>query len=380
MSKTKNIFTKYGIILSVVLMALLLSMPLVFKSNAGALSSAYLYLSRMKTNLTGADAANNVEMVLAFSTGQGISTKGNITIVFPDDDDGNWCRTAGALTVTGVTAANPDQGDWSIDAALPGDTTLEATCSKGSGGSSADTITITNVGALTAGTVYGVKLANGAGSTGVLGTDDTAGVHNVTVEARNGTVADSSTFGIYLVSNDQVVVTATVSSAPSVSCTISTNAIDLGSMYPGGAFTTGQHTISTQTTSSANGYYWAVYGKGDGSTDAGLWKSTATTYLIPSTGSTTVDLRGVGTQGFGMTASDPDAGESATVATTFADTTLGVFGALDRGVAGAKLLLSQQGAQASQETSTITYGAKAGPLAQAGTYQETVTFVCGGYY
>ena len=154
----------------------------------------------------------------------------------------------------------------------------------------------------------------------------------------------------------------------------------LGSLYPGGSYSTGGHTITTSTSTTTSGYYWAVYGQGDGSTDAGLYKSSATTYLIASTGSGTVDLRGAGAEGFGLTATDPDAGGAANVSTDFGSGTAGVFGALDRGPAGAQLLIYQSGSQSSGESSTITYGAKAGASAVAGSYQETVTYSCGGYY
>jgi len=377
--KKKKLLGNFKGFLTLALVAILLTSSFVFKSNANALTSAYLYLSRMKVNITGA-GADTLEYVLAFSTSQTIPTGGTVTLTFPDDDDGFWCKTAGALTVTGVTSSSSDLAgtNWAIDAALPAATTLTASCTKGSGAGSADKITISSVGAISTSTTYGVKLANGT-TAGVLGTDDTAGNHNVTIEVRNGTVSDSSTFGIRLIADDRVVISATVSATPSVTCSLSTNAVNLGSLYPGGAFTTGQHTITTSTSDTAGGYYWAVYGTGNG-TDAGLYKSSATTYLIPSTGSTTVDLRGVGTEGFGITASDPDAASAASVSSNFADTTLGVFGALDPAVTGAKLLLSQQGSQTAAESSTITYGAKAGASAQPGSYQETVTFVCGGYY
>ncbi len=377
--KKKKLLGNFKGFLTLALVAILLTSSFVFKSNANALTSAYLYLSRMKVNITGA-GADTLEYVLAFSTSQTIPTGGTVTLTFPDDDDGFWCKTAGALTVTGVTSSSSDLAgtNWAIDAALPPETTLTASCTKGSGASSADKITISSVGAISANTTYGVKIANGT-TAGVLGTDDTAGTHYVTIEVRNGTVSDSSTFGVRLIADDKVVISATVSATPSVTCSLSTNTVNLGSLYPGGAFTTGQHTITTSTSDTAGGYYWAVYGTGNG-TDAGLFKSSATTYLIPSTGSTTVDLRGVGTEGFGMTASDPDAASAASVSSNFADTTLGVFGALDPAVTGAKLLLSQQGSQTAAESSTITYGAKAGASAQPGSYQETVTFVCGGYY
>jgi hypothetical protein len=350
-----------------------------FKSNAGALTAAYLYLSRIKTDINGSSAT--VEYVLAIAPTQTIPTGGTVTLYFPDGDDASWCRTAGSLTVAGVAASAADMTstNWDIDSALPTSGTLTAACTQGSGASSVDTITISSVGALTAGTTYGVKITNGS-TAGVIGTDDTAGEHEVTAEAKNGTTIDSGTFKVYLIANDQVVVSATVASTPSVNCSISANTVDLGSLYPGGSYSTGYHTITTSTSTTTSGYYWAVYDQGDGSTDAGLYKSSATTYLLASTGSTTIDLRTAGVEGFGLTATDPDGAGSANVSSDFGSGTAGVFGSLDRGPAGAQLLIYQNGSQSSAESSTITYGAKAGTSAVAGSYQETVTFACGGYY
>lgn len=348
-----------------------------FTSKADTLAAAYLYLSRIKAGIDGSTAT--VEYILAIDTTQTIPSGGTVTITFPDADDTHWCRAAGALTVAGVTGSAADMSatNWAIDSALPSSSTLSATCAQGSGSASSDSITISDVGALTAGTTYGVKLSNGS-SAGVLGTDNTSGEHVITIEAKNGTTIDSSTFKVYLVTNDVVVVSATVSSVPSISCVITTNAVNLGSLYPGGSFSTATHTISTSTSTTTRGYYWAAYGQGDGSTDAGLYQSA--TYLIPSTGSTTIDLTGVDAEGFGMTVSDPDAGGAATVPSDFSNATSGTFGALDRGTAGARLILHQNGAQSSSESATITYGARASSSAQAGSYSESVTFVCGGYY
>ncbi|KKP90267.1 MAG: hypothetical protein UR96_C0045G0003 [candidate division WS6 bacterium GW2011_GWC1_36_11] len=350
-----------------------------FISKANALAATYFYLSRIQANINGSSAT--VEYVLAVDTSQTIPTGGTVTITFPDNDDANWCRTAGALTVAGVASSIVDLSatNWAIDAVLPTTGTLAASCTQGSGASSVDTITISNVDTLTAGTTYGVKLTNGSAA-GVLGTDDTAGEHEISVETRNGTTIDSGTFKVYLVSNDTVVVSATVSSVPSVSCTISTNSVNLGSLYPGGSYSTVTHEISTSTSTTTSGYYWATYGAGDGSTDAGLYKSSATTYLLASTGSATIDLTGVNAEGFGMTVSDPDGAGTATVPTDFGTGSAGTFGALDRTATGAQLVLYQNGSQSSSESATITYGARAGSSAVAGSYSESVTFVCGGYY
>lgn len=337
-------------------------------TQAASLTAVYIYMSRIQGGLT-----TGVEYVLAFAPAQTIPTGGTVKIEFPDGGDTLWCRNAGALTVAASTASQADLAttNWDIDAGLPG--TLTATCAQGAGAGSVDTITISGVTELTAGTTYGVSIA---GNTGLLGTGP-AGQQELNVTVSSGTAIDSKTFKVSIIANDSVVITATVSEAPNVNCTISSNAINLGTLYPGGSYAIGSHTIGTSATT---GYYWAAYGTGDGSTDAGLYKSTATTHLIPSGATATLNLASPSIYGFGLTVSDPDAGDAATVATNFVDTTAGTFGTIDRLYSGAKLILSQNGVQSTSENATVTYGAKASAAAPAGTYQETVTFICGGYY
>jgi hypothetical protein len=343
-----------------------------FKSDAATLSAAYLMLSRIQANLT---STANLELYIAFAPSGAVSTGSTLTLEFPDGDDTNWCRTAGSdLTVAGVTTSPADStGDYSIDAAVPG--TLSASCSQGSGASSVDTITITGLTGLTAGTTYGVKLSNG--TTAKLGTS-TAGSKIVTLTVDDGSDPETMSFGISIVSDDQVDISATVVDVQTVTCSLSTNSVNLGNLYKGGSYVTGTHTITTSTSSSAEGYYWCVYGQGDGSTNAGLYKSTATQYLIDSDNSgNTVDISAPGSEGFGMNTTVPS---GATGGTGFSGNSDGVFGSVGLLAAEAELLLYQIGAQASGEDATITYGARAGSSAEAGSYAETITFVCGGYY
>ena len=86
----------------------------------------------MEADLDGT-AGNEVEFVLEFRTNQAFATGGTITIYFPDDQNGEWCRNAGGLTAAGVTSSAADApgagSDWSITTALPG--TLSASCSQG---------------------------------------------------------------------------------------------------------------------------------------------------------------------------------------------------------------------------------------------------------
>ena len=336
------------------------------------MTGAYITLTRMKASMTGTD---NIEMYIAFRTSEAVSTGGTLVIEFPTTGNGDWCRTAGNdLVVSGVTETPGDTtGNYDVGAALPG--TLSAACSQGSGGT-ADRITITGVGAVNATTTYGVKVSNG--TTAKIGTS-TAGQHVITITLTQGTSIETKSFGLNIVTDDQVVISATVQDVQSVTCTIGSNTVALGNLYKGGTFVTGSHTIGTTTTSSAEGYFWAVYGRGDGSSGyAGLWKSDATTYLIPSnTTSNTIDISAPASEGFGMNVTVPS---GATGGTGFVNVTPGIFGTIGRSAANSKIILYKDSAAATTETSTVTYGARAGASAQAGAYSETVTFVCGGYF
>lgn len=370
--KSKAILPK--VLLLTVLIVLSTAFLFKFTTDAGSLTAVYIYLSRIQTNLNG--TSDTVEMVLAFAPSQAIDSGGTVTIEFPDAEDTGWCRAAGDLAVLAVGSSITDLSstNWEIDAALTTSGTLTASCSQGSTGT-VDTILIENVGALSAGTTYGVKISNG--TTGKIGTHSSAGAHELTVTAQNGTTIDSKTFKISLVSDDSVQITAEVTAVASVTCTIDSTSVNLGTLYPGGAFTTGSHTITTGTSGTAYGYFWAAYGTGDGATDAGLWKNTSTTHLLESGPDPTIDLTISGSEGFGITLSQPD---GAVVPASFSNASPGVFGTIDHGVSGAKLVLYQNGAQGSNESSTVTYGARAGASAPSGTYNETVYLVCGGYF
>lgn len=341
-----------------------------FSAQAGTLVASYLYLSRVESGLDGT-SGKTVEMILAIDTSQTILTGGTLKIEFPDAEDSQWCRTNGTLTATGVTGQVVDgSGNWIIDSALPG--TLVGGCTKGVGAGTLDTLTVTGLTQLTAGTTYGVKLVN---SVGILGTATASGEHQVTVTVSQGATIDSKSFKITTIADDTVVVSATVSDVPTVTCAVGATTIDLGTLYPGGAYATASHTLSVSST-GVGGFYWAAYGKGNG-TDAGLYKASATTDFLQSGTAATLDLTNPTIEGFGITV-NPTGGGS--VPAAFSNTPIGTFGTLDFGIAGAKLIWYKNSAQSVSINATVAYGAKALAGAQAGAYEEQVTFVCGGYY
>jgi hypothetical protein len=369
-----QVLKKMAYLFSVPIMALLLLLSPVFVSEAATLNSAYVMLNRMQASL---DSTANLEIYIAFEPSGAVSSGSTLTVEFPDGDDTHWCRTAGSdLTISGVTSTPADStGDYDVDSSLPG--TLSASCSQGSGTSSVDTITVTGLTGLSTDTTYGLKVSNG--TIAKLGTS-TAGQKVVTLTVDDGSDPETKSFGINLVSNDQVAISAEVLNPPTVTCSLSTNSINLGNLYRGGMYVTGTHTLTASTSDNAAGYFWVAYGQGDGSTNAGLYKSTATTYLIESdNSSSTVDISNPGSEGFGMNVTVPS-GE-AVAGTGFGDNSAGVFGSLGMGPSNAELISYRNwGPQTTPADTTITYGARAGSSAEAGTYSETVTFVCGGYF
>ncbi len=168
---------------------------------AGSLNHLRDYVSRQQANLTSGERHQ-----VFFSPITSLPGSSNTVVYqFPDADDGSWCRGAGSdLVVVGIT---DPEGATEGATALPG--TLTGACTIGSGTGSFDTITITGVGPLTAGTVYGWSASDG--SSAKLGTPPPAQGIMVTLSTTNGvSTVDTETFFISVTTNDQVLVTATV--------------------------------------------------------------------------------------------------------------------------------------------------------------------------
>jgi hypothetical protein len=347
----------------------------VFKSQAGTLGNTYLFLSRIQTGLTGG-AGQEVEMILAFTPSQSFSSGTEVEIFFPMADNAKWCTIAGSLTVTGVTSGAPDvSGEHEITAALPG--TLSASCSQGDGTTTVDTISITGVGALVNTATYGVKISNGSGTTpGTLGTSSVAGSRTVTVQVSDANNLDSKAFGVYLLTDDTVEITATVTAAPTVTCTLTPVTVSLGPLYPGGGLVEVLSSDQITTSSTNGGYYWAAYGKGNG-TNAGLYNSLGSYLISSGTGTGTINISGGGSEGFGINLTPP---LGATVTTDFQRVTPGVYGSLGAAPAGARLILYKASATTPGHSASVYYGARAGASAVSGDYIEYLTYVCGGYY
>jgi hypothetical protein len=365
MSKRMRIFGFFAIFLLISVLSL--SPFILRKSEAASLGNTYLFLERMQVNTT-------TDMILLVTPSSNFDSGSTLTIAFPHDN-GEWCRVDYSvnLTAAGTASSALDLGgDWDIDAALPdGGSGLSVTCYQGDdGGGLYDRLVVTGLGALTGGTSYGLEITGHAD----FQTVNSAGQHLVTVQITEGSDIESISFEINLVTGDQVTVTASVAEAETITCTINSSSVPLGTLYRGGAYTTAGHTINTVTSEGIGGFYWAVYGEGDGTgTDAGLATTDSGGDILPSTGSTTINLL-TASEGFGLIVTSADG----TVTDDFQDTTPGIFGALNRTFDGARVIL-YGAADSVGFDSTITLGAKAAGDSVIGSYEETLTYVCGGY-
>jgi hypothetical protein len=178
------------------------------------------YMNRNAQSLT-TGVSHQVIFTPATNVSGGTGTN-KVIMVFPDADDGLWCRTAGADLAVTTTSLN----DSAV--VLPGSSKV-GTCAKGSGASSYDTITISGVDNLVAGTAYGFTVTDG--STGKLGTPS-AETAIVTVKTNNGTSdVDTRNIVLAIVASDQITVTGKVDAT--MTLVISGTSMGFGSIVSG---------------------------------------------------------------------------------------------------------------------------------------------------
>lgn len=173
-------------------------------TEAASLTTLRNYLVRQQANL----ASGQIHQFF-FTPGTSLPGSGNTLVLeFPISNTGNWCHTAGDLTVSGLV---DPEGSVEGATALPG--SLTAVCTGGNTTTIGDRLTVSAIGPLTAGIKYGVRLSEGV--TGRLGTSDAANNILVNVKTTDGVLdVDAGFFWLAVLDNDRVTITATVTSAP----------------------------------------------------------------------------------------------------------------------------------------------------------------------
>lgn len=351
-----------------ILLALILASATVpFRlAHAAAVSSASDTLSTIKDS-----AAANHTIQFTFNGSDTFSAGNTLTVTFPT-----------GFNLTSLSAPN----DFDFRNAATDETLQSAACG------ATDTIQVAVSSQTVTFTACNSYTAEAAGSTVIIkiGTNATVGATG-THQIVNQTVAQNTsnakiTFGgtfatgtiaVAIVSNNQVSVSATVD--PSISCSIDNTSTSFGTFTLGTVTTAGSTITWTINTNANGGYALSVADAGNG-TNPGLYNSVQN-YLIGSADTSfnsTADLSVSSTIGYGaqVTKTNGDAGSATTTVSspyTSTSTTVGKLQLTPQTVASAT-------GPVSNATVTTTLKAKVTGFVPAGSYSDTLTYVCTGTY
>lgn len=333
---------KYGLLAFLLFAANFYFLPQT--SSAAALNHTYIRLNRMA-------AASTTSFRLVFKTvGAGATS---VVINFNGADSTTWTGTSGVVNATQTVSSASCATDTGATA-LPGSITAAG---------ATPSITISAVTALAATTLYCVDLTS---ATAV--TNASAGEYHPTVTAG----ADSTTVALRTISNDQIVVSATV--PPSFNLALSGNTDTFTANLAAGSIgvTTGR-TITINTNATNGWYAWAF----DSST--GLISAAASHTIASTTPGTTATLS-AGTEGyvFGITAITQGTGAGTTSATTAYNSNGTTTGS---GLDGTIRQIASSTGTANGAVLTVKELAAISAVTPAGTdYTDTITILGAGYF
>ncbi|QQG49943.1 MAG: hypothetical protein HZB70_04060 [Candidatus Berkelbacteria bacterium] len=228
----------------------------------------------------------------------------------------------------------------------------------------------------------GTNATNGAAGNDQI-TNQTAAQNNtngkITLTGGGG-FTDTGSLALEIVADNDVTVNATVD--PSITCAFTGLTTTFSSLTTGAVSTSDTQTTVTVSSNAGNGVNIIVYDAGN-ATNPGLYKSAATTYLIGSADGAfgNIATLAAGTDGFGISgASSAGSGAALTVDGRF-DASGGAneMGGLEVGAGAAVSIAASTGALASRVL-TVTHKAAVSGLAPAGSYTDTITYVCTGIY
>ncbi|MEK7594952.1 MAG: hypothetical protein AAB436_04925 [Patescibacteria group bacterium] len=257
-TKLKRKFTSVTALVAVaaLLAPALLTALALNSASAATLTTSYLRLNRLQ-------AGSTTSVRLQFRTvGAGATS---VAVDFNGTDASTWTGSSGTVNATQTT-------NTATCASETGDTALPGTLSASGSGS---TVTVTGVTALSATTTYCVDLTS---TTAV--TNATAGEYHPTVTVGS----DSSTVALRTISNDQIVVTASVPPTFNFLLSGNTDSFTTNLSTSSVVSTTGR--TVTITTNAASG--WIAWVKGlnassGAATKGALRSASASNFTIPTT-------------------------------------------------------------------------------------------------
>jgi len=318
-------------------------------------AAAVTSVSDTMTRLKAATASNHT---ITFTTPTGVAAGQTMTVTFP----------------AGFTIGSVDYTD--IDVTDDGaDLTLAATPSGATWGAAFtdQVLTITSgTGTIAATSVIVIEIGTNA-TFGVAGdqqiTNPTAGTKLISI---GGTFGDSGQLGVVIVSDDQVVVNATVD--PTITFTITNNSVTLLTAAAGNPDSSntaynGSNTLAAATNAD-NGY--VITYLGSTLTSGGNTITAMAAQAASSTGTEQfgVNLKNNATPNVGA---DPSGGSGAPVAD---------YNTADqyKFVAGATTNLASAAGPSQTTTYTVSYITNVADITEAGAYSTTITYICTGTF
>ena len=330
---------------AVLVVSMVASIVVSSRADAAPLSQVEVRFDRMKIST----ATTGTVCVKPTTT----ATEANVQVTFPT---GYTLGAAGSFTVDTTNTAWPSGAS-----AWPG----IATASNVTG----QVVTFAS-GDLTVGTLYCFNWNNSAAVT-VKSSATSSNTGTVTTQTSGPADIDSSSYATASISDDQVVVTASV---PSVfSFALSGNTDPLGVLSTSSVSISPTPRTATVNTNAKNG--WSVWAK-DSST--GLNSATTSTTIASTTPGTNSTLV-AGTTGYntGVTSSQAGGAGTITVATPFVGTGAGQGGGLDTSL---RTLASSNGT-ADTAVLTITNNVAIAPTVPAASdYTDTLTIIGAGLF
>lgn len=326
-------------------------------TQAAALNNAFVRFDRMKisTATTGTVcarpatvAATEVDVQVTFPSSYTTSTTaGNWTV--------NTTNTGWPTAVAPITAV----------AAWPGINT--ATTAVGATGG---TVTFPSTDLASATTLYCFNWTNSA-AVSIQGSASASNTGTITTRATGPATIDTTTYATASVTDEQIVVTASV--PQTFSFAINNNADALGALSTGSVIPSPTPRTATVNTNAKNGWYvWAR------DSNTGLNSATAATTIASTTPGTNSTLS-AGTSGYntGITSTQSSGTGTISVAVPFVGGSLGRGGGLDTSLR----TLAQSDGTANGAVLTLTNNAAIdNTVAAASDYTDTITVVGAGLF
>ncbi len=364
-------FNKVSAIVVVLAIVLAVSPLLLRRVEAATLTS-------MSDTLSHIDASTASNHEIKFVTPSGVDAGETIILTFSADftgvtnivhtdvdfaeGDSNNCSTASFTEKT--LAASPSGATWGAD----GDSATTVTITSGTGTITADRCVRIKIGTnATSGTTGTNQISNGSADD-----DDTVAV--------SGTFGDTGTMAIDIITNDQVVITATVN--PTITFTVDDNAIGFGTLTS----TTGRWATadasgadaSATTPTAANSFTIATNAaSGYSITYNGATLTSGANTIDALDGSpAAVDEDSDGTPGqeeFGLSVSTNG---NATIATGYQRDSVADFKFIE---STATTIVSETVPTAT-ETLSISYLANIAGSTEPGSYTTTITYIATGNF